>query len=135
VISDLNDRHDNHIRSLNSKLESALDQVKEPTEKKRLVEAEMSELVMRAQRYDENEPKHVHEMQKIEANIAAKEHPAVLQLDITNLKKAKSKTDNLAAGQQQIDNIYASRSLGSSVASQSCGLYHTRLGICLCNTY
>jgi hypothetical protein len=87
VISDLNGRHDNYIRSLNSKLESALAQVKELTEKKRLVEVEMSELVVRAQTYDENEQKHVHKMQKFKANIAAKEHLAVLQLDVTNLKR------------------------------------------------
>ncbi len=98
MISDLNDRHDNHIRSLNSMLESALAQVKELTEKKRLVDLEMLELVMRSQRYDKNEQKHVHEMQKIEANIAAKERLALLQLDETNLKKLKSKNDNLVAG-------------------------------------
>ncbi len=132
MISDLNDRHDNQIR--NSKLESTLAQVKELTEKKRLVDVEMSELVVRAQRYNKKEQKHVHEMQKIEANNAAKECLAVLQLDITNLKKVKSKNDDWAASQQQIDNIYASRSSGSCVASQSCGLYHTSLGICVTPT-
>ncbi len=49
----------------------------------------MSELVVRAHWYDENVQKHVYEMQKIEADIAAKECLAVLQLDITNLKKGE----------------------------------------------
>jgi hypothetical protein len=53
-------------------LESALAQVMELTEKKRLVEEEMLELVVRAQRYDKNEQKHVHKMHKIMANIAAR---------------------------------------------------------------
>jgi hypothetical protein len=83
LISDLNDRNDVQTKALNSKFESALAQVKELPEKKKLVDAVISELVLRAQRFDKNEQKHVHEMQKIEVNMSAKKHLAVLNLDCT----------------------------------------------------
>ncbi len=77
------------MKSLKSKFELALVQVNNLTEKKRLLGAEILEHVLTAQRYHKNKQDHHHKMQKIEANVAAKECLAVLQLDCNQLKKAK----------------------------------------------
>ena len=76
---------------------------------------------MRAERFDEAEQKHKHEIEKIAEINAGKAHLKAIEVDCSHLKKAQSKNDDLAETRKRIQNIYTSRGSGGSSLAVSSG--------------
>ena len=93
-------------------------------EKNKKLEHDLSEHVMRAERFDEAEQKHRHEMERIAEVNAGKERMKAIEVDCSQLKKAQSKSDDLAETRRRIQNIYTSRGSGGSSLATSSGLNH-----------
>ncbi len=120
--SDLNNKHDDQLRTLKSNLEYAFLHVKDLEEKKKQLDLEILEHIMSAQRFNESEQKHQHNLEKNEANVVAKARLSAINVDCNQLKKAQAKNDDLAVRRKRIENIYASRSSGGSSLAVSSGL-------------
>jgi hypothetical protein len=118
---DLQNKHADQLKIVTDKLESALFQVKGLAEKNKKLELELSEHVMRAERFDDAEQKHKHEMEKIAEINGGKERLKAIEVDCSQLKKAQSKSDDLAETRRRIQNIYMSRGSGGSSLAASSG--------------
>ncbi len=85
--------------------------MKDLDEKKKQLDTEISEHLMRAQRFNESEQKHLHELEKIKANILAKACLAAINVDCNQLKKAQAKNDDLEASRKLIQVLDIDRRL------------------------